>query len=65
MIVVERGALLEPQVVAIAIVAIVLEDGDLVVAEALDDAPDDGGLAGARAAGHPDHQRGGTCVTVA
>ena len=45
MVVVERGALLEPQVVPIAVVAIVLEHGDLVVAQAVDDAPHDGGLA--------------------
>ena len=47
MIVVERRPLLEPQVVAVAIVAIVLEDGHLIVADALDDPPHDGGLAGA------------------
>ncbi len=57
MIVVERRSLLEPQIVALAIVAIVLEDGDVLVADALDDAPDDGGLAGSRTAGHADDDK--------
>jgi len=47
MVVVERGALLEAEIVAVAIVAVVVEDHHIVGAEALDDAADDGGLAGA------------------
>ena len=54
MVVIERRPLLEAQVAAIAIVPIVLHDGDLVVAQALDDAADDGGLAGAGSAGDSD-----------
>ena len=57
MIVVERGALLEPQIVAIAIIPVVIEHGDLVVADALDDAADDRGFARARAAGDADDER--------
>ena len=56
MVVVERGAILEPQVEAIAVVAIVVEDGDAVGAERLDDAADDGGLARAGSAGDADHE---------
>jgi 2,4-dienoyl-CoA reductase-like NADH-dependent reductase (Old Yellow Enzyme family) len=47
---------LEPQVEAIAVVAIVVQRRHAVGAERLDDAPDDGGLARARPAGHPDDQ---------
>ena len=52
MVVVERGAFLEAQIVPVAVVAIVIEHRHLVRAEALDDAPDHGGLAGAGPAGH-------------
>ena len=41
MVVVERGAFLEPQIVAIAIVPIVLQEGDVLEAQAVDDSPDD------------------------
>ena len=44
MVVVERGALFEAQVVAIAIVAIVLEERHLFGAETVDDPPHDGGF---------------------
>ncbi len=57
-VVVERGALFEAQVVAIAIVAVVFEDADLVAAEAVDDAFDDRGLAGAGTAGDTNHDGG-------
>ncbi len=60
MVVVERGALFEPEIVAIAIVPIVLEDRDLVIADALDDPADDGGFARRRAACHADDQRDGS-----
>jgi hypothetical protein len=56
MVVVERRPLLEPQVVAVAVVPIVLEHGDLAVADALDDAADDRGLAGAGPAGDADDE---------
>ncbi len=57
MIVVERGPLLEPQIVAVAVVAIVLEDDDLLWTEAVDDVPDDGRLAGAGSARDADDDR--------
>ena len=41
-VVVEAGALLEPQVTAIAVVLVVLEEADLIVAETVDDPADDG-----------------------
>ncbi len=44
MVVVERGALLEAQVVAIAIVAIVLEQRHVFGTETVDDPPHDGRL---------------------
>ncbi len=53
-VVVQRGALLEAQIVAVAVVPVVFEDGHLLRAQAFDDAPDDGGLAGAGAAGDAD-----------
>ncbi len=37
MVVVEGRAFFEPQVVPVTVIAIVLEDGDLVVADAADD----------------------------
>ncbi len=45
MIVVERSPLLEAEIVPIAVIPIVLEDRDLLVADALDDAADDRRLA--------------------
>ena len=48
--------LVEAQVVAIAVVAIVLEEGNLFRTEAIDDPPDHCGLARARPAGHSDHK---------
>src|SRR5690606_9479670 len=51
MVVVERGPLFEPQIVARTIVPVVLDQTDLVVAEALDDPADDSRLAGAGPAG--------------
>jgi len=41
---------------AIAMVPIVLEDGDLAVANCLDDSPYDGRFAGAGTAGDADHE---------
>jgi hypothetical protein len=62
MVVVERGPFLEPELAAIAVVAIVFEKGDAFLAETLDDAPDDGGLAGTGASGHADDDgRRGRC----
>ena len=43
-VVVEHGALFEPQVVAIAVVTVVLEDDDVFRAEAIDDPADDSGF---------------------
>ena len=40
MVVIERGALFEAQVVAIAVIAIVIEERDLLGAQAVDDPPD-------------------------
>ena len=51
MIVVERGAFFEAEIVAIAVIAIVLEHNDLLRTQAVDDAPDDRRFAGAGAAG--------------
>ncbi len=45
MIIIQRGTLLEPQIVAITVVTIVLEDDDLLWSEAVDDVTDDGRLA--------------------
>ena len=45
MIVVEGSAFFEAEIVPIAVVAIVLEDAHLPVAERIDDAADDGGFA--------------------
>ena len=56
-VVVEGGALLEPKVVAVAIVAVVLEHDDLLGSQALDDLPDDGRLARAGSAGDADDDR--------
>ena len=56
MVLVERGAILEPQIEPVAVVAIVIEDRDRVGPERLDDAADDGGLAGAGPAGDADDQ---------
>ena len=58
-IVVERGPLLERQIVAVAVVAVVLEHDDLLGAEAVDNLPDDGRLARAGSAGDADHHRPG------
>ena len=57
MIVIERRALLEPQIVAVAVVAIVGENGHLVVADAVDDPAHDGCLARCRTAGYADDER--------
>ena len=57
MVVVEGGALFETQVVAIAIVAIVLEERDVLETEAVDDPPDDRGLSRPGPARHSDHER--------
>ena len=57
MIVIERGTLLEPQIVAVTVVPIVLENDDLLWSEAVDDVPDDGRLAGAGSARHADDDR--------
>ena len=54
MVVVERRPLFEPEVVAIPVVAIVLEDGDAAVVDRVEDAADDGRLAGPRPAGDAD-----------
>ena len=43
-VVIERGAIFEPQVVAIAVVTVVLEDDDVFRAEAVYDPTDDSGL---------------------
>jgi hypothetical protein len=56
-VVVQRRPLFEPQVVAIAVIPIVLEDGDLLVADALDDAPHDRRLAGSGTARNADDER--------
>src|SRR4051812_1972665 len=55
MVVIEGCAFFQAQIVAIPVVAIVLEHDDLVGAKAVDDAADHGGLAGAGAAGDADH----------
>ncbi len=57
MIVIERGTLLEPQIVAVTVVPIVLEDDDLLWTETVDDVPHDGRLAGAGSARHADDDR--------
>jgi uridine kinase len=57
MVVVQRRTLLEAQVAPVPVVAVVLEHRHLVVAEALDDAPDDGGLARPRSARDANHHR--------
>ena len=57
MVVVERGPLFEPQVVAIAVVAIVIQQRDVFGAEAVDDPPDHRGLARPGSAGHANHER--------
>ena len=44
MVVVERGAFLEPQIVAIAVVAIVIAASDVLESQAVDDAADHGGF---------------------
>jgi hypothetical protein len=56
-IVVERRPLLQPEVVAIAVVAIVVEHGHPAVVDRIDDPPDDGSLARAGSARHSDHDR--------
>jgi len=43
-VVVERRALFQPQIVAIAVVTVVLEDDDVLGAQAVHDPADDGGL---------------------
>jgi hypothetical protein len=55
MVVVERRALFEPEIVPILVVPIVIEDGDAIVAERIDDASDDRGLAGTGSARDPDN----------
>ncbi len=50
-VVVERRPLFEAQVVAIPVVAIVIEDGDTAVVDGVDDAPYDRGLTGAGPSG--------------
>ena len=57
MVVVERGALFEAQVIAIAIVAIVLEKRHVLGTETVDNAPDNRGFARSRTAGHSNHER--------
>jgi hypothetical protein len=62
MVVIERGALLEPEVEPIAIVAIMLEHRNRDVAQTVHDPPDDRGLAGSRSAGHADDEGFGSDV---
>jgi len=54
MVVVERRSFFQAQVVAIAVIAVVFEDDDLLGSEAVHDPADNRGLAGARAAGNAD-----------
>jgi hypothetical protein len=61
-IVIERSAFFEAQLVAVAIIAVMLEDRDLPVPEAFHDSLDDGGLARRRPAGNPDYDRTGNAA---
>jgi len=63
MVVVEGGALLDPQIVAVAIITIVVEHGDLLQAQAVDNALHHRGLAGPGAPGHANHKRRTTRFT--
>src|SRR4029453_2592981 len=56
MIVVERCPLLESKIVPIAVIAVGLKEGDLVVSDALDDAPDDRRLSRGGSAGDTNNQ---------
>ncbi len=57
MILIERGPLLETQVVTFAVVPIVLEHSDLRIAQCVDDAADDRGFSGAGSSGHANDDR--------
>jgi hypothetical protein len=65
MVIIERGALFEAQIIAIAVVPIVFEYGHLVIADALDDAADDRCLAGSGATGDADDERQASRVCLA
>ena len=56
MVVVERGALLEPQIIPIAVVAVVIEPRHLFKSKAVNNPPHHRGLARARAAGDANHK---------
>src|SRR6476646_10747153 len=57
MIVIEGGPLFQAQIVAVPVIAIVFEHGDLVVADAFDDASDDRRLPRAGTARDADDER--------
>src|SRR3954462_13959076 len=58
MIVVEGGPLFQAQIVPVPVIAVVFEHSDLVVADAFDDAADDGRLPRAGTARDSDDERG-------